>query len=836
MGHACSSRAFTSGVGRPGAVTTCLLLLAVALLPVVVASAGEEEAGFLIVEVQQGQTLRGIAEEYLADPDLWEEILKVNGLSSPTEARVGTRLRIPKTQVSLANLALAGAQTRIHEAGAAGAKVFAPDLLSRAVQLRDQALGRRRAGDWSAARNAADQSAQAAGSALKKTQAARDASGQAVLSNRAGKVQRRRPSDLAWVDSATGDLLVEQEKVRTLSESQAEVLFVDESRLRLGASSQAVIQRMRVDPLTSRQDASVSLVEGDLFALLGGSAKSKQLEVAAAGVATDSRSTDFWMSRTGTTTRVANYDDTEMVVSSGGGAVTLGKNEGAVVRGQAAPERHGLLAAPNLRSPEDDEAVEPGEVGLAWEAISGATKYRVEVAEDPSFRGLVASRTTAQSTAAGSYALWWVAHRTETAWQTPEAEGGGDAYYWRVAAIDDAGFPGAKSSPRRVRVRRQTSAPFLAISSPRDGDILRSSPALLAGVVGSGCTLTVDGQSVEVAEEDTFAAPRPLLEGENTVLLVATDPRGGTSSRQLRLVFMPDKDAAVLFDPALPTVGEATFVTRQDTFTVLGRTQPGARVEVLGDDGVRLGGTVATSSDGEIEGTEMQIGAERVDLSASGNQAVPGEFRVTVPARGERQEFVLRVTMASGHATEHRFAVVKDDQPPLITLLEEPPRATREVVLKLAGTVTGASEVLLDGSRLELEGDSFEREVELAPGANRIELEARDLAGNQAGLERRVVLDRDPPALGKVAISETSVGSTRLAEVVVEARDDAELARSAEAALAVGDRSLPGTLVLDRASGRYTGRFPLPADARGKVVLRFVILSDRLGNRTTYRF
>lgn len=54
-----------------------------------------------------------------------------------------------------------------------------------------------------------------------------------------------------WTDRALNDILIEEEKVRTLSRSTAQITFRGESRLRLNANSQAVIQRMRVDPLTS---------------------------------------------------------------------------------------------------------------------------------------------------------------------------------------------------------------------------------------------------------------------------------------------------------------------------------------------------------------------------------------------------------------------------------------------------------------------------------------------------------------------------------------------------------------------------------------------------------
>ena len=74
-------------------------------------------------------------------------------------------------------------------------------------------------------------------------------------------------------------ILIEEEKVRTLSRSTAQITFRDESRLRLNANSQALIQRMRVDPLSREEEAKVSLIEGDFYALLAGKSQRRNFEL-----------------------------------------------------------------------------------------------------------------------------------------------------------------------------------------------------------------------------------------------------------------------------------------------------------------------------------------------------------------------------------------------------------------------------------------------------------------------------------------------------------------------------------------------------------------------------
>ncbi|MCP4663801.1 MAG: LysM peptidoglycan-binding domain-containing protein, partial [bacterium] len=175
----------------------------------------------LMVTVREGQHIRDVAREYLADPDLWAEILKLNGLSSVVELRPGMRLGIPRNQVSLATTELARALAAIEEAGAAGAQVLAAAALGEAAALRDRALTRRRQADWQACFELARAARQAADKALATARAARHLPAEALLSDRTGTVESRMPGDLVWRDAPLRSKLTEGEKVRTLSSSLA---------------------------------------------------------------------------------------------------------------------------------------------------------------------------------------------------------------------------------------------------------------------------------------------------------------------------------------------------------------------------------------------------------------------------------------------------------------------------------------------------------------------------------------------------------------------------------------------------------------------------------------
>ena len=253
------------------------LILAVFLVvqaPAAMAANGD----WVTVRLKEGQSLRDLAQEHLGDPDLWAEILRANGLSV-ADVHPGIELKIPVGQIAAANKALGDALKVIQQATEQGARLFAAEQIGQAIKLRDAALAKRKAGDWDAAAKLAGEAKVAADAALTAALAQRDAAADALLSDRQGWVEGQRPQDLVWADRPLNAVLIEDEKVRTLSRSTAQITFQDESRLRLNANSQAVIQRMRTDPLSREQEAKVSLVEGDFYALLAGKSQRKNFEL-----------------------------------------------------------------------------------------------------------------------------------------------------------------------------------------------------------------------------------------------------------------------------------------------------------------------------------------------------------------------------------------------------------------------------------------------------------------------------------------------------------------------------------------------------------------------------
>ena len=202
--------------------------------------------------MEPGTSLRH-REKFLNDPDLWPIILRLNGFDDITQIAAGQELLLPGSQVRLAATALEASLTEIQKANEAGAQLFAPILIKAAIDFRDQAMTESKNGIFQQSIALSAKSISSAGEARTTSEAKRDVEAEARLSDRQGWVEGQKTSENSWSERDLDAVLNEQEKLRTLSASTAQVVFRDASRLQLNANSQAVIQRMRDDPLKRRR-------------------------------------------------------------------------------------------------------------------------------------------------------------------------------------------------------------------------------------------------------------------------------------------------------------------------------------------------------------------------------------------------------------------------------------------------------------------------------------------------------------------------------------------------------------------------------------------------------
>ena len=310
--------------------------------------------------------------------------------------------------------------------------------------------------------------------------------------------------------------------MRTLSHSTAQITFRDESRLRLSSNSEAVIMRMRADPLERAQEAKVNLIEGDFYALLAGKSRRKTFELEIPNVDTQINSTNFWVERDRRGSKFTNYDDATLEVASNGASVTLGRNEGTVVRaGQAPSETIGILAKPELVSPADDGTIFNAGAVLAWNAV-------------PDFNRLLAGDRAGQRLQQVVDSRWGC---SGTAWKRRGLGSGpitGGSRRWTSLACR-----GERSETWRFNIRTDTAPPWLAITEPADAAVLRETSIVIRGMTEPDAVISFRGEVLKVAPDGAFETIVVPVHGINEIAISAVDAAGNRTERTRAFVHRP---------------------------------------------------------------------------------------------------------------------------------------------------------------------------------------------------------------------------------------------------------------------------------------------------------
>jgi hypothetical protein len=753
---------------------------------------GAVAADALKVRVQPGQSLRDIAQQQLGDPDLWTEILRANGLNSVTDVQPGMELTVPAAEIAAADRALRRALAALQQATEQGARLFAAPQIEHGLALYEEGAAKRKAGQWAEAAKAAGQAQLAAGEAMKLAAAGRDAVAEARLSDREGSVEGRKPQDLVWSDRERDAALIEEEKLRTLSRSSAQITFRDDSRLRLNANSQAVIRRMRTDPLSRTEEAKVSLVEGDFYALLSGKSDRKKFELMVPDVDTEVDSRNFWVRRDESGSKFTNYDDGALRVAANGSEVTLGRNEGTLVRnGRQPTDKVGILGAVALEAPADDSRTFSADATLRWAPVPDAKGYWLELAYDQGFQRMTMSR-------------WGL---KDTSFATGPLDIG--TYYWRIAALDQFGLPGDRGTVWRFDVRVDQTPPYLAIRKPEDGELIRTTPIDIEGDAEKGSRVRLNGAALDIGADGRFATRLDVAPGRNELLLEATDAAGNVTQRRRSFQFVPDEQAVLHFDETIPRLAPLHFVTDRDVISLTGTTDPGS---------------------------QLLLHAKGAQLRASTYAGDDGRFALNVPLAADTDEFVIDVVQRSGFATKETVTVSQDREPPAIELEAPPPTVTAVEWLPLRGRAAGATGLSINGQPVQLLSEEFDQTVTLSGGRNTIELIAVDLVGNRRVDSFDVQLDQDPPQLVGHNVTPVEAHGGESVRIEVRASDPSGLRKAAPFKLRVGDKDYADFLELGGDSDSYRKTILLPREAAGRIVLREVEVEDYAGNKARFTF
>ena len=746
------------------------------------AERGQADAEFQLVRYEKDDTIRGFVGKHLRDPDLWPLILEINEIASPTDLSPGMDLRLPVRQVLAADKALLTSLTAIQTANSEGARIFAPKEIGKAIENRDIAVKRRVEGEWRQVASYADLSVGFANQALDISINLRDQAAEAVVSDVQGDVEGRTPAQSGWSDRELNDVLVEFERLRTLSASTTQVTFRDQSRLRLNPNSNATIQRMRSDPLTGGEVTKVSLIDGDFYALLNQLSENTSFEIDVAGIQTTTNSADFWVKSGPGGARFVNYDSPRIEITQGDQVISLGENQGVVVAGNST-ERTEILTSPRLAAPQRGTIIYAANASLKWDEFDGAEAYWLEVSSDPGFNQMRISE-------------WGI---RKAGYQTdglPPAR-----YHWRVAALDKLGLPGEWSAPQDFTLRTDDTPPYLTLLSPGPDTIATQPRIELFGATEVDATLILNGAALVVGEDGSFLGQLDLIEGRNEITVQASDPAGNQSTRSLSVIYRPAATVDITLSDQIPRVGQA-LATQSDGLTVQGQTSanPGAVVVVRGGDGAEILRTRVTGA---------------------------GTVQFIVPAGVEPREYAIEI-LAPGGAVEGRlsFLALLDRIAPALTLDLPPPRVTGDQTITISGSAEDAIRVEVNGAQVALDEGRFDLELPLEPGENQFEILARDATGNVGLTHFEVLMDIDPPEILRIDLGRPQ-GKTGPIVLEVEASDPSGLRQASPFVITVGGNERVGFLRCDTASGLC--RASLPPEP-GALELIELVIEDYAGN------
>lgn len=741
---------------------------------------------YIRVRLEPGVGIRSLAEKYLDNPDLWPIILRANGFDDITQLSEGQELLLPGNQVRLAATALDASLGEIQRANEAGAQLFAPILIRNAIQFRDEAVVENLNGVYAESIELSSRSIGQAESARTHSEKQRDVEAEARLSDRQGWVEGQKTVENGWTERDLNAILNEQEKLRTLSRSTAQVVFRDASRLRLNANSQAVIQRMRVDPLKRREEAKISLVEGDFYALLATESDRNQLEVSLPNVDAKIDSGSFWVSQDAGGAKFSNYDVKPVSIQAGDKTLVLGRNEGAVVRnGDAPEEKVDVFGRITLEAPEDDAVLYGESVDLGWEEMPNGGGYWLEIAFDGRFDRMADSLFGLEE------------NRME---DHPLAPG---TYYWRVAALDAFGLPGQMSSVRKFELRSDDTPPFLQIRTPEPGAILRDPQVTISGETEAGAAVLIDGTVADIDQNGRFFHTVDAVEGRNTVEVVARDTAGNETLRTIEFDFIADQRKDVAYDPAIPRDEAGGFLSANDVLSLSGTVIGGAKVTVVDPSGRARSETYADAE---------------------------GRFALNVPLSASRENFELRIGTVSGYSYEEAIETLIVDEPPRVRLAEPLPQVTADAALAVRiGTDSGVA-LAVNGNPVDVRDGMGTATLALTQGPNTVEIVATNKVGLVTIEKRTVIFDTERPEVTAQDLTVEGRGATDLLSIKVGARDASGLAMTSRFTATSSGGRKDGVLRYNRARKAYQGTVELPRRADGEPVTVVVELSDVAGN------
>jgi len=265
----------------------------------------------------------------------------------------------------------------------------------------------------------------------------------------------QKPSPNPWTGAEIGDLLQEEDGLRTGKKASAEVVFDDETKLQLTEESLIFLRRIGAT-LRGVSQETVEIVEGQAD-LKARTSNPDEVEIEIIMGGTTVKPKPGPDGRAETRARKGAAGDSALMVYTGNSSVSADGAEVSVAKGMGTtvpaggggptpPER--LLPAARPLSPGADTDWQYSNLRFAWTPVRKAASYSVEICRDAECGALVER----------------IVGLTDTEW-TSTALPLGD-FFWRVTPVAASGLDGYPSRPVLFSVlsNRQDVAPPVVVS------------------------------------------------------------------------------------------------------------------------------------------------------------------------------------------------------------------------------------------------------------------------------------------------------------------------------------------------------------------------------------
>jgi len=353
----------------------------------------------------------------------------------------------------------------------------------------------------------------------------RGESGEAQFILIRGDVEYRRGSQGEWRVARPRVLLRVGDFVRTADNGSAELMFFDGTLYTMRPGTLFVVNQ--ASGLTSRfGDRVIDLHYGWLNLSTGFRGSEVSTPTALARVEQQTEASVSY-DKARNESQFSTYRGSLNVEPKRGGVTRrVGALQQAVERGSGVSEVRPLPAQPTPTEPANNIEIDhtlQHKLQLAWDAVSGAKYYALQVSRNRLFSDNVID----------------VDKRTKTS--ATLAVLGEGTFLWRVAAIDADGRVGPWSRPQKFRVvdrgrrpdEEDSTPPLLSLDQVQSyGSIF-----IISGRTEPGASVTLNGELVTVEADGSFARTVQFTEeGWTTIVVRARDPRGNETVRHERVL------------------------------------------------------------------------------------------------------------------------------------------------------------------------------------------------------------------------------------------------------------------------------------------------------------